>query len=780
MQRPSGYRSVDGFEQSPAGESRPNLTARTGSFATRREFQPPRKTRWTILGGIMGRVARIVSAVCISHLPMVGLALAQPSAPPPPAEPPDAKERPEPASPAPAAKAEPAPGPVRTAPETIIVTGSRSEIPERELPMAVSVARLDPLGAAREGASLGEVLDGVPGLLARNRSNFAQDLRLSVRGFGARGAFGIRGLTIVLDGIPLTMPDGQAQIDIVDPDLLSRVEVLRGPAGALYGNGAGGVIVLESAGGATRPGVDASVQVGAYATRKLIARAGERTGPVTWAAAVSRLDSDGYRDRSRVEQTLVNANASWRIASSADLRLSATYLDSPVAQDSGGLTRDEMRSDPSLAAPNNVMFRTGESVREPTVGATLKVRLSPDDVVEGNAHLDARDFTGSVPFRIVELDHLAGGGGARYRSTHPVAGLPARLTAGVEAQRMRDERVNFDNADGAAMGDAILRQDERVQTVAAFAQAYVAPRRWLGLLAGARYDHLRFEVTDRLGDQSGSRGFDTVSTMAGAIASPDPDLDLDIYTNFGQSVESPTTTELAVRPGGAAGLNPDLDLQHATSLEVGMRGGHGPVTGELAAFHMWLRDELVPFEDPVTQQTYYRNAGRSHRTGAEAAANVALRQGLALRVAYTWLRARFDDYAPMEMDFAGNAVPGIAPHQLDATLSWRHERGPFASVEASYLRRMFVDDANTALALAPGHVLVEVGAGYRGCTGPLRYQVNVGVANLLDQVYVDNLRLNGAGGRYFEPGMPRRFFAGLTLGWAPPAERGRDRCAGQP
>jgi iron complex outermembrane recepter protein len=725
----------------------------------------------------MGTVARLVSAVCISVLPLAGPAQAQPSSSAKPAKRAAAGQQPEPsASPAPTAR--PAPAPVEAAPEVIIVTGSRSEIPEPELPMAVSIARLEPLAAAREGASLGEVLDGVPGLLARNRSNFAQDLRLSVRGFGARGAFGIRGLTILLDGVPLTMPDGQAQIDIVDPDLLSRVEVLRGPAGALYGNGAGGVIVLESASGATRPGGDASVQIGAYATRKLMGRVAEQTGPVTWAAGVSRLDSDGYRDRARVEQTLVHANASWQIASSTDLRVIATYLDSPVAQDSGGLTREEMRTEPTLAAPNNVMFRTGESVQQPTVGATLKVRLSPVDLVESNAHVDARDFTGAVPFRIVELDHLAGGGGARYRSTRPVAGLPARLTAGVEGQAMSDERVNFENVDGAAAGEAILRQEEQVQTVAAFAQAYVAPLGWLGLLAGARYDHMRFEVTDRLGDQSGSRNFDTVSTMAGAIVSPLADRDLDIYTNFGQSVESPTTTELAVRPGGGAGLNPDLELQRATSLEVGLRGGHGLVTGELAGFHMWLRDELVPFEDPDTMQTYYRNAGRSHRTGAEAAATVALRQDLSLRVAYTWLRARFDDYAPMDMDFEGNAVPGIAPHQLDASVSWRHERGPFASVETSYLRRMYADDANTAP--APGHVLVEVGAGYRGCSGPLRYQVNVGVANLFDEDYVDNLRLNAAMERYFEPGLPRRIYAGLTLGWAPPAERAPDRCVGAP
>ncbi len=706
-------------------------------------------------------MARTVSALCISCLVMAGPARGQPDGSAPPTKP-----------------AESPPKPVRVRPETIVVVGSRAEIPEPELPLAVTATRIEPLAGAREGASLGSVLDGVPGLVASNRSNFAQDLRLSVRGFGARSPFGIRGVAILLDGIPLTMADGQAQIDIVDPDLLSRVEVLRGPAGALYGNGAGGVIYLASGGGDARPGADVSARFGAYGTRKLIARAAERTGDVTWTAAVSRLDSDGYRQRARVEQTLVHANATWRIVPSTDLRVIASYLDAPVAQDSGGLTVEEMRDDPSRAAPNNIMFKTGESVRQPTVGARVKARLSPDDLVEANAHMDARDFTGSVPFRIVELDHLAGGGGARYRSTHAVAGVPARLTAGVEGQRMRDRRVNYDNVAGAPSGDPTLREDERVQALGVYGQAHVAPREWLGLLAGARYDHIRFEVTDRLGDQSGSKAFDAVSSMAGAIVAPraDLDLDLDVFANVAQSVETPTTTELAVRPGGGAGLNSDLRFQRATSLEVGVRGGRDRVAGELTAFHIWLRDELVPFEDDQTGQTYYRNAGRSHRDGAEAAASVTLRPDLALRVAYTWLRARFDDYAPDEMDFAGNAVPGIAPHHLDASLSWQHERGPFARAQASYQRRMFADDANSAMAM--GHVLVEAAAGYRGCAGPLRYQVDVGVANLLDRAYVDNLRLNAAGGRYFEPGTPRRFFAGLTLGWASDQadERGRGPC----
>jgi iron complex outermembrane recepter protein len=434
-----------------------------------------------------------------------------------------------------------------------------------------------------------------------------------------------------------------------------------------------------------------------------------------------------------------------------------------AAGDAGGLTAEEMRADPSSASPAAIMFATGESVRQPQAGAVFETRPSARDSIEASAYVDGRDFTGSVPTRVVELDHVAFGAGALYRSTHPIAGLPARLTAGLEAQRMRDRRRNFDNEAGTAVGGAILRQTEKVQALGAYGQAHVEIGR-VGLLAGGRYDHTRFELDDQLdgdGDQSGSRGEDTFAGMAGAIVTPRVDVDLDVYANLSQSVETPTMTELAVRPGGAAGLNPDLRAQRATSVEVGARGRRGHLSGELAAFHIRLRDELIPFEDE-TGRTFYRNAGRSHRTGAEAAAALTLPADLDLRVAYTWLRARFD--AAGGMGLAGNEVPGIAPHQIAASLSWRDRRGPFAAAELSYLHGMFADDANTARADAA--LLLDATAGYRGQRGPLRYEVHVGVANLLDQVYADNLRLNAGGGRYYEPGPPIRVFAGATLGWA--------------
>lgn len=647
--------------------------------------------------------------------------------------------------------------------ETIVI-GSRAAIPEPELPLAVAVREPEAIAGARPGWSVAELFAAIPGVTARNRANFAQDLRLSVRGFGARSAFGIRGVTIVLDGVPLTMADGQAQVDVVDPALIDRLEVLRGPAGALFGNGAGGVVYLETAGGDTRPGADLSLELAAFGTRKLLVRGAERIGDGEVAVALSRLDIDGYRQRARVEQTLAHATARWELPRGIELRAALTYVDAPVAQDSGGLTAAELRADPSAAAPNNLAFATGEAVDQGQVGVSARIPLGAGDAIEARAHHVQRNFEGSVPFRFLTLERDATGGGASYRSTRPLAGIRSRLTAAFEGQHMRDCRASFDNDAGMPGGPASSRHDETVRALAGYGQIHLVPLAGLGLLAGARYDHIRFALDDRLlsdGDQSGARSFDAVSGMAGVIVSPRSDLHL--YGNVAQSFETPTTTELALRPDGAPGLDQDLSAQRATSYELGARADAGRGGAELTAFRMQLSDELVPFEDE-TGRTFYRNAGRSHRTGVEASLTLDLPGGVGLRVAYAWLRARFDEYEIGGIDAAGNLVPGLPPHRIGAIASWGGARGPFATVDLEYLDGTYADDGNTARASA--HTLLDARAGYRGTRGSLRYQLHLGGGNLAGEVYADNLRVNAVGGRYYEPGLPRHLYAGAILGWS--------------
>lgn len=644
-----------------------------------------------------------------------------------------------------------------------VVLGARAPLEQSELPLATDVVETEPLSGGAAGVSVAEHLSTTPGVVARNRHNFAQDLRLSVRGFGARTAFGVRGVAVVLDGIPLTMPDGQAQLDVVDPDLLGRVEVLRGPAGALYGNAAGGVLYLESAGGDVRPGADVSLTAGSFGLRKITARAAEQSGDVSWALGASHLRLEGFRERSAAEQSIASGTLDWALAGGA-LRLVAAYVDAPRAEDPGGLTAGELRADPRQAAPNNLAYATGESVDQYQLGATWKQPLGQRESLELSAHHVGRDYTGRIPFRVNQLDRSVAGGALTLRSSRPLRGVPTTLTAAVEGRRMEDQRLTTGSEGGVPTGEVEARQTEDVLALGGYAQAHAMPTEWLGLLAGARYDRVRFRLEDRHlgdGDQSGSLPFDALTGLAGVVVAWSPGAR--VYANVAESFETPTTTELALRPEGGAGLNRDLSPQRARSYELGVRAEHGRASADLATFWMDLSDELVAFEDE-TGRTFYRNAGASHRVGAEAAVDLSLPGRLSLRVAYAWLRARFDRYEVAGADLAGNAVPGLVPHRIGAAATWDGGQGTFARLETEYLHGTALDDANRAR--SESYAAVDARIGHRGTGGPLRYELALGLTNLFDALYADNLRVNAFGGRYFEPGAPRSLYLRATVGWA--------------
>ncbi len=645
--------------------------------------------------------------------------------------------------------------------ETVVV-GSRVELPPPQLPLAITTITTNPLRRGRPGLSLAESLVGLPGVSARNRTNFAQDVRLSVRGFGARSAFGVRGVTVLYDGIPLTMPDGQAQLDIVDPDLVERVEVLGGPAGALYGNAAGGVIALESVRGSDLAGADAAMRIGGYGFRKVLARAGDTVGQGEWLVAVSRLSFDGYRARSEVRQTNAHGSFRWQLPS-AELRVVGSYVDAPVAEDSGGLTAEELAQDPRQAAPNNLRFRTGEAITQSQLGALLQLHPSDSDRLELRLWHVGRSYAGSIPFRVIDLDRNAIGGGASYRSSRRIAGIATHVSAALEAQWLADRRLGMDSEDGVPVGPAQVRQDERARALGGYVQVHAQPLPWLGILAGARYDTIELELEDKQlddGDQSGVVPYDAFTSMGGAIVQLSPVLAL--YGNIAESFETPTISELSLRPDGTAGLDDTLEPQRARSYEVGARGNSNGSSAAVALFYLQLRDELVPFEDD-TARTFYRNAGRSHRLGAEASFQLDLPREVAVRFAYTMLRAEFDEYQQGAMSLAGNRVPGVPPHQLGVVARWGADVGAFAAVDAEYLHDIWADDSNTARSDAA--TLMDVRAGYAGELEWLRYRAFGGVSNVLDAETIDNLRVNAVAGRYFEPGLPRTFYVGAALGW---------------
>jgi iron complex outermembrane receptor protein len=644
----------------------------------------------------------------------------------------------------------------------VVVEATRLPGATVDSPWPVTVLQGEALTRARQGLGLDEALIAVPGLYAQNRYNFAQDLRLSLRGFGANATFGIRGIRVLVDGVPATLPDGQTGVDAIDPAALDRVEVIRGPAASLYGASAAGVVSIATRPPPRTPQAGAVVAAGSFgfAEQRVSAGGGSAT-----AAGVVRLGHariDGYRRLSAAERTLLDARADAALAGGGTVRVTASALDSPEAQDPGGLTAAQRARDRRQAGALNRRFRTGETVKQQRGGLSLQTPLAGGEA-DARLYAVSRDFDARLPFQTVSLDRSAGGGGAGFARVDSVDGLTVRWHAGVDVDAQDDARRRNENLDGTR-GALIADQDERVTALGAWLTATLRASEHLELSAGLRADRVEVEVEDHFladGDQSGDVVFSALSPHAGALFRASDVLDL--YANASTAFETPTTTELA-NPSGGGGFNTTLDAQRALSLEVGARRwlANGRARAEVALFHVRVEDQLVPVPIPGAPDRFaFRNAGRSRLLGLEAAIEAQPLDGVSLRGAWTWSRfsyRRFSDAGGADLD--GNRLPGIPRHLLALSATWRPGAGWFLAADAQAVSRRFADSANTAT--SPGYVLLDARAGYAWTRGDLTLEAFGGVNNLLDARYDGNVRVNAAGGRFFEPAPDRNGYGGLS------------------
>ncbi|MFN8640165.1 MAG: TonB-dependent receptor, partial [Candidatus Binatia bacterium] len=511
--------------------------------------------------------------------------------------------------------------------EPVVVTATRLAQPLGDVPAPVSVVEgLDVQGGQR-GAGLEESLDRVPGVLAQSSENFAQDVRIQIRGFGTRAAFGIREVRVLLDGFPATQPDGQTQIDDIDLGSIERIEVLRGPAGALYGNASGGVIQLFSEAAPPVPTATLAASGGSYGFGKYQLEGGARAGAASAYAFGSWLQLGGYRRHSATESGTWLAKLRYDFSDDTDLTLLANGVDSPLAEDPGGLTAAQMQQDPRQARDLNLSLDAGERVQQARFGTSLNHRGAASDL-NLYAYVITRDFGSSQPIPpaagdgIVDFNRLAPGGGARWTSFAPWLGFDQTLTLGLDLQYQDDDRSRYPNRDGHP-GMRSVHQRERVGSVGPYGREAVLLRDDLELSAGLRYDAVFFDVdvdTPPGSDESGSRTFTQLSPTGGIrwtwLHGRPPLLrDCSAYASIGSAFQTPTTTELA-NPDGP-GFNPDLQPQTSVTYEIGGRAHWpGSLVTEASTYYITVDDELVPFES-ASGRTAYRNAGSSRRYGLE-------------------------------------------------------------------------------------------------------------------------------------------------------------------
>ncbi|RWT59658.1 TonB-dependent siderophore receptor [Klebsiella quasipneumoniae subsp. similipneumoniae] len=671
--------------------------------------------------------------------------------------------------------------------QTMVVTAAPTTVSELDTPAAVSVVNGDEMRQAAPRVNLSESLGAVPGLQVQNRQNYAQDLQLSIRGFGSRSTYGVRGLRIYVDGIPATMPDGQGQTSNIDIGSVDTIEVLRGPFSALYGNSSGGVINVTSQTGTQPPTVEASSYYGSFGTWHYGMKAtgavgdGSHAGDVDYTVSTNRFTTHGYRDHSGARKNLANARLGVRINDVSKLTLLLNRVDIK-ANDAGGLTADEWRDNPRQS-PRGDQYNTRKNTRQTQAGLRYERQLSAQDDLSVMMYAGERETTQfqSIP-RAPQLKPSHAGGvidltrhyqGIDTRLTHRGELLvPVTLTAGLDYENMSERRKGYENfvmVNGAPQygEQGALRRNERnlMWNVDPYLQTQWQLTDKLSLDAGVRYSSVWFDsndyyITPGNGDDSGDASYHKW-LPAGSLKYALTDA-WNVYLSAGRGFETPTINELSYRSDNQSGLNFGLKPSTNDTVEIGSktRIGNGLLT---AALFQTDTDNEIVVDSSSGGRTSYKNAGKTRRQGMELGLDQQFGESWRLKAAWTWLDATYRTNVCGDASCNGNRIPGIARNMGYASFGYQPEQGWYAGSDIRYMSDIMANDENTAK--APSWTVVGLTTGYKWSYGRMDMDLFGRVDNLFDREYVGSVIVNESNGRYYEPAPGRNYGIGLNLAW---------------
>ncbi|HBU8966793.1 TPA: TonB-dependent receptor [Klebsiella pneumoniae] len=671
--------------------------------------------------------------------------------------------------------------------QTMVVTAAPTTVSELDTPAAVSVVNGDEMRQAAPLVNLSESLGAVPGLQVQNRQNYAQDLQLSIRGFGSRSTYGVRGLRIYVDGIPATMPDGQGQTSNIDIGSVDTIEVLRGPFSALYGNSSGGVINVTSQTGTQPPTVEASSYYGSFGTWHYGMKAtgavgdGSHAGDVDYTVSTNRFTTHGYRDHSGARKNLANARLGVRINDVSKLTLLLNSVDIK-ANDAGGLTADEWRDNPRQS-PRGDQYNTRKNTRQTQAGLRYERQLSAQDDLSVMMYAGERETTQfqSIP-RAPQLKPSHAGGvidltrhyqGIDTRLTHRGELLvPVTLTAGLDYENMSERRKGYENfvmVNGAPQygEQGALRRNERnlMWNVDPYLQTQWQLTDKLSLDAGVRYSSVWFDsndyyITPGNGDDSGDASYHKW-LPAGSLKYALTDA-WNVYLSAGRGFETPTINELSYRSDNQSGLNFGLKPSTNDTVEIGSktRIGNGLFT---AALFQTNTDNEIVVDSSSGGRTSYKNAGKTRRQGMELGLDQQFGESWRLKAAWTWLDATYRTNVCDDASCNGNRIPGIARNMGYASFGYQPEQGWYAGSDIRYMSDIMANDENTAK--APSWTVVGLTTGYKWSYGRMDMDLFGRIDNLFDREYVGSVIVNESNGRYYEPAPGRNYGIGLNLAW---------------
>ncbi|MBX2844902.1 MAG: TonB-dependent receptor [Saprospiraceae bacterium] len=614
--------------------------------------------------------------------------------------------------------------------------------------------------------SLQEALNIIPGVFSQNTTNAAQDLRISIRGFGSRSPFGIRGIKLIVDGIPETTPDGQGQVDNLNLGLIQNVVVTTGPASSLYGNASGGVININTQKTFSKPYVEFASNFGEYGFQQYQGQTGFLIDSTAITIHGNYFLNDGYRNHSGSENQQFNINGLHAFSPSSKLNVLFNYSNSPEANDPGGINLEDWTANPASARQQNIDFNAGEAIQQWKAGVT-HVKEFGLIGLRSYGFFAQRHFEGFLPFTtggVVDLERNYGGLGSSLNWTTTSENWFNQLQVGFDAAIQSDDRSRFQNETGS-VGALTFQQEESFNNFALYALNYWSKRNW-AITAGIRSDWNRLEAEDQFfdnGDSSGRVDFNSFNPSIGLVYTANNAIRL--RSNFSTNFETPTLSELSTNPDNNNGFNSMLKPQTARSIEFGgdfeKNMSNHYLNFNLTAYHIQTENDIVPFEiDQFPGRTFFRNSGQSKRQGIESLLTWAT-SNFVTAFSYTFSDLTYSDYVLDDEDLSGNRLPGHPQHQGSWLARYNAPKGWQVQAEALAVGERYADDQNQVL--VNGHEIVNLSLGYEKAFANWSIKPSLGVRNVLNQSYFDNVRINAFGGRYFEAAPERNLFGGLRF-----------------
>ena len=647
--------------------------------------------------------------------------------------------------------------------DTISLKVARINVEKGRIPLSVSTLDFRKQQDQLQQLSFSEYLSGIPGLFALNTNNFAQDIRVSIRGFGARSAFGIRGVKLLVDGIPETTPDGQGQVDNLNLAAIESIEVIRGSSATLYGNASGGIISISTQNDFEDNFLKAGSTLGSYHMQNFLLTAGLKLKNTNFIFQGNKLNTNGFREQSKFETNNLSLTFVHDFSESSRLNVKLNYTDSPTAEDPGGLTIDEVNIDRRQVRQRNRDFKTQEAIDQLKIGFSYTKQWK-STAINAYGFYSFRNFYGLLPFEsggVVDLNRDYFGNGVGLTFKNRIAKHPNKFQVGYDVAFQNDRRMRFMNLEGV-QGDPTLNQMESFNSIGLFALDHFELGKFI-IRMGIRYDRNNLEVEDRFfsdGNNSDKIILNTLNPSAGI--SYKINRHHGIFGNFSTSYETPALSELSANPSDEGGFNQDLKEQRASNYELGYTFRDKKHELSINAFYIKTKNDLVPFElESFPDRIFFRNAGSTNRKGLELTYNYQISKDLKANASYTFSSFQYGNYQTSSGNFNGNHLPGIPRHFGSISVKYLGKKGLNINVQNQFIGSLFANDANTIK--VDSYSMTNINFSGKINVHKIDILPVAGINNIFNAKYNDNIRINAFGNRFYEPAPGINVFGGLKI-----------------